>query len=153
MKTLVSTSLLLFLSLTLFAQKGQYHKERYKKIQKKKIEFLKKELQLTDQEKAVFMPTYLEYEKQRSALHQKRHQLMRKYDKNSLNLSDKECLVIADQMVEIEVSLAQLGKEYHEKFKTQLPPVKIVLFYKAEHKFKIKMLKSMKKRHKKGFDD
>jgi len=40
--------------------------------------------------------------------------------------------------------MAQLGNEYHQKFKKVLPPVKLILLYKADHDFKKQLLKKMK---------
>jgi len=155
MKQIVLISALMIFSLASFAQHGHGHNhaERYKKIQKKKVDFLKKELQLTTQEEESFLKSYAKYEKERGKLHSERHKLMKNYKINGLNMSEKELLSTADRFVDIEVELAQLGKTYNEKFKNELPAVKLLLLHQAEHKFKVKMLKNMKKHHKRGGND
>lgn len=134
----------IFSSLLIKAQPGS-GKHR-KEMEKEKLEFIKKQLQLTDKEEESFLPVYKEFSSERENFHLERRKIMRKYKKNSLNLSDDEMLQMADKLVEIDKEESNLNQKYHQKFKTILPSRKVFLLYKAEHEFRVHMLRKL--RHK-----
>jgi hypothetical protein len=108
------------------------------------MKFIEEKLQLTAEEKTNFLPVYGEFDKKREDLHRERHQIFKNYQKNGLNMSDAEILKTADQIVNIDAQTAELEKQYLEKYKKMLPPVKILLLFKSEYEFKKELLRKMK---------
>jgi hypothetical protein len=131
-------------SLTANAQKDHQKNDKRDQLQNEKLQFIEKNLQLTPEEKNNFMPVYAEFDKKREDLHRKRHQIFKNYQTDGLNMSNDEILKTADQLVDIDVQTADLEKQYLEKFKKTLPPVKILLLYKTELEFKKDLLRKMK---------
>lgn len=141
---LIAIFIMLFFSVQISGQHNM-HKKR-KKIKERKLEFIKSELQLTEQEEKLFMPLYNEYDEKREKIHEERRGLMKNYKKNSLNLSDKKITEMSDKFIEYDFQTVTIRKEYHQKFKKVLPPVKILILYKSEHEFNKHLLKKMQKR-------
>lgn len=156
MKTRISkiTSISLFFILALFMQtnfvNAQEAKQRNgnksnqagpnrEKIEAQRIAFITKELDLTPDEAKVFWPVYNEYDK-------KRHELKKTY-KNAGDLhkpeieklTEKEAIQILDNQIIEAQKLLDLRKEYHAKFKSVLPALKVLKLYDAEREFQ-KML-------------
>ena len=123
---------------------SQPTKNNFEKMIDQKCKFIKTELQLTEDQDKAFMPIFREFELKRKELHDKKRDLLNNYDKNSLNMSADELTKLSDEFVEVDSKMAQLGNEYHQKFKKVLPPVKLILLYKADHDFKKQLLKKMK---------
>lgn len=143
MKRLTYTILtIIFFAGSTFAQGGK-HFEKREEIKKKQIEFIVKELQLTEKEKKGFIPLLTEFNDKREALHMKKRKNMRNFHQNSLNMSDEDLTKLGDLLVDIDIQIAQLGKTYYEKYKTVLPPMKIILLRKAEIEFKRQLIKKV----------
>ena len=110
-----------------------------------KMEFIKKELQLTQKEQSKFLPLYKEFGDKREKLHEKKRNLMHNYKKNSLNYTAAETEKLSDDFVAIDIELAKLNIEYHQKFKKVLSPAKVLILYMSEHQFKKHLIKKMNK--------
>jgi hypothetical protein len=128
-------------------QKGANYGGKHEKMEAQKIAFITQEVNLTPDEAKLFWPVYNEYEAKR--------QEMRKAFKNSDNLhkdeidklTEKEASQILDnQLVEAQ-KFVDLRKEYHTKFKSVLPSVKVLKLYDAEREFQ-KMLIDKIRQHK-----
>ncbi len=128
-------------------QQGRNNGGKHEKMEAQKIAFITQEVNLTPDEAKVFWPVYNEYEAKR--------QEMRKSFKNSDNLrkdeidklTEKEASQILDnQLVEAQ-KFVDLRKEYHSKFKSVLPAVKVLKLYDAEREFQ-KMLIDKIRQHK-----
>jgi hypothetical protein len=129
---------------TVSAQSGKEICKKREQIQAEKLQFIEEKLQLTDEEKTLFLPVFKEFDTKRENLHQERHKIFRNYKKNGLNMSEAEILKTADQLVEIDIQTAALEKQYLEKYKKLLPPVKILLLFQSEYEFKKELLRKMK---------
>jgi hypothetical protein len=129
------------------AQGKHKHKEM---MQERKIEFIKKELQLTKTEEEKIIPLLNEFEKKEEALHRKYKALFYKFEQNHLNLSESEIQSMNKKMAEIFEQEASLKTEYHEKYQAILPPVKVFLLYKARHDFKRMLIKEYRNRGRHG---
>jgi len=139
--TLTIILIFLFSGQTLIkAQHGQNREE----IQKRKIEFIKKNLQLTAEEEKAFLPIYNEFEKKRGDIIKKKHQVFRNFNKNSLNLSEKDLSDLTDELARLNTKEATLFSEYNKKFKEVLSPMKVMLLYINEHEFKKNLLRKLK---------
>ena len=144
LKIIYFLQILILFSLSVSAQKGDEKSDRREQLQIEKLKFIEDNLQLTAEEKKNFIPIYTEYDKKREDLHRQRHKIFKNYQTNGLNMSDEEILKTADQLVNIDVQSADLEKQYLEKYKKSLPPVKILLLYKSEFEFKKQLLRKMK---------
>ena len=145
MKT--TTIIFVFILSTLFAYSQPMHMggKNYEKIQAKKIEFIKEELQLTEKEEADFVPLYNEMTAKKRAIHKKRRKIMKNFKKNSLNLSNEDMIKMSDDFILLEDEMHKISQEYHIKFKEVLPPVKVLMLYRSEYEFKRHLLKKMKR--------
>ena len=124
-------------------RQGKQHSEMMKK---RKKEFIKQNLQLTEKEEKALMPVYEAFEEAMHSLHRERMMLIKSFDKNSLNISDAEIKKMNEKIISLHQQEAGLHKEYHHKFESILPPVKVFLLYKTEHDFKRILIKEFKHR-------
>jgi len=129
------------------AQGKHKHKEM---MQERKIEFIKKELQLTKTEEEKLIPLLNEFDKKEDALRKRHKALFLKFEQNHLNMSEDEVKTLNAEMAEIFEQEAKLKNEYHEKYKAILPPVKLFLLYKAHHDFKRMIIKEYRNRGRHG---
>jgi hypothetical protein len=118
-----------------------FNPAKREEIKKQQIIFIAQELQLTEKEKKEFLPLFLEYDKKREELHLQKRNMMHNFMLNNLNMSNEELTGIVDKLIDFDNKDAQLNKEYYEKFKKVLPPLKIILLYHAEMEFKKMVLK------------
>ncbi len=140
--TIFSLLIIFLISGHLFAQPGMNEKKR-KEIKEMQLNYVINKLQLTDKENTEFVPIYKKFSTEREKLFSEKHKTMRNFKQNSLNMSDQDLLNLADKFVNIDLQLAQLDKQYNEKFKKVLPPIKIILLYQAENEFKRELIKKM----------
>ena len=126
---------------------GQQGNPKYEKIEAQRVAFITQELNLTPEEAKVFWPVYNEYDA-------KRHELKKAF-KNNENLhkpeieklTEKEASQILDNQIIEAQKFLDLRKEYHAKFKSVLPAVKVLKLYDAEREFQ-KMLMDRIREHK-----
>jgi 2,3-bisphosphoglycerate-independent phosphoglycerate mutase len=60
-------------------------------------------------------------------------------------LSEEECLKAIDALADAQIRIAQLEKEYLEKFKKILPASKILAIQRAEDQFNSELVKEMQR--------
>ncbi|NPA68671.1 MAG: hypothetical protein GXO50_08690 [Chlorobi bacterium] len=144
---IISIITIIFTATQIFAQAGMNAQKR-KEIREMQLKFITKKLQLTDKEKKSFLPVYNQYSNEREKIFAEKHKTMRNFKQNSLNMTDEELLKLADKFVNFDIRAAQLNKQYNEKFKQVLPPLKVILLYQAENEFKKNLIKKMKQQQK-----
>ncbi len=153
MKTKVSLFLLslLFSFTGLQAQsltKADNAKTKKEKILEKKLEFFKKNLELTPKEAAKFEKAYMNYaEKKQSIRKTYRKEFFMKINKeNFKNISNEEAL----KLLEIKQKLDRQANDLDESFAKELieilPPNKVLMFYQLNRKFNKKMIQRLKHR-------
>ncbi|MBK7028975.1 MAG: hypothetical protein IPH45_07110 [Bacteroidales bacterium] len=114
-------------------QKVEKEKQK-ERIEAQRVAFITDKLELTPTEAQVFWPVYNEYDK-------KRHELNKAFrkghndDKAIEELTDKEALEMADQQLTEAQKMLDLRKEYHSRFKSVLPPKKLLKLYDSEREF------------------
>jgi hypothetical protein len=118
---------------------NKQHDDQHKNIEAQRVAFITQELNLTPDEAKVFWPVYNEYEA-------KRHELRKSFrnpddfHKQDIDkLTDKEATQILDNQIIEAQKFLDLRKEYHTKFKSVLPAIKVLKLYDAEREFQ-KML-------------
>ncbi len=127
---------------------GKQRGDQHKNIEAQRIAFITQELKLTPEEAKVFWPVYNEYDA-------KRHELKKSFKESGDfhkidfdKLTDKEANQILDNQIVEAQKYLDLRKEYHAKFKSVLPAVKVLKLYDAEREFQ-KMLIDKIRQHKK----
>jgi hypothetical protein len=137
------TVLAVFYASSVFGQGGMHH-ERKDEIRKIKIDFITNQLQLTEKEIKEFVPIYNEYNDKLENIYMNKRKKMKYFHQNNLNMSEKELIELGDYIVDSEIKSAELAKVYHNKYKTVLPPMKILLLHKAEQEFKRELFNKIK---------
>ena len=113
--------------------------DEYRKRQK---EFFTKRANLTEQEAEKFFPVYNELQQKKMQInHQSRQDAVRQQQP----LSEEECLKAIDAFADAQIRIAQLEKEYLEKFKKILPASKILAIQRAEDQFNSELVKEMQR--------
>lgn len=111
--------------------------DEYRKRQK---EFFTKRANLTEQEAEKFFPVYNELQQKKMQInHQSRQEAVRQQQP----LNEEECLKAIDALADAQIRIAQLEKEYLEKFKKILPASKILKIQQAEDQFNSEMIKNI----------
>jgi hypothetical protein len=121
---------------------GQHGANR-EKMEAQRVAFITQKLDLTPDEAKVFWPVYNEYDS-------KRHDLMKSfrgsgdYHRDDLDkLTETEATQILDNQIIEAQTFLDLRKEYHAKFKSVLPAVKILKLYDAERQFQKMLMEKM----------
>ncbi|WDO12535.1 sensor of ECF-type sigma factor [Flavobacterium sp. WW92] len=141
MKNLFTLILLAF-ALSASAQ-GNDKREQIKAL---KTAFITTELSLTSDEAAKFWPVYNSFdEKQFELKHQKMRALGKKIEGID-SMSDKEALVVINQMEDYEEELFQNRRKLVSSLKSIISPVKILKLKKAEDDFNRKLLRQYKEK-------
>lgn len=130
---------LLFIMPVAFAQhKGNDRKKMNEEILNFKIEFLAKEMQLSEKEKADFAPLYKEFnDKRREVTHEARH-AERELKKNK-KATDADYKKLSELQKDAREKDSKVVAEYDEKFQKFLSAKQIYTMHQAEDKFMKKM--------------
>ena len=150
LKSILVVLLLFSFTFSAMAQnKRKYDRSDIEAFMKKKSEYLKKELNLTDAEAKSFLPLEIEfsmkkYEVNRDARRETR-QLKRKQNK-----TDADYKRITQLNLESEQRSSQLQLEYYKKFAEILSAEKIEKYRTADLKFKEDALKRHREKDNKG---
>lgn len=136
--TKIITLLLLFVSLSFYAQDSQ--KEKFKAL---KVAFLTKELELTSDEAEKFWPIYNAFDDRQSEIRfNKLKNIKQKLEGEDFStMTDKEATVLLSQIQTAEDELYQNKKKFMQSMKGILSPVKILKLKKAEDDLNKKLLR------------
>lgn len=132
---------------TKFDAQHKQHGDQREKMEAQRVAFITQSLNLTPDEAKVFWPVYNEFDT-------KRHELKKSFrESGDLSkadidkLTEKEASQILDNQIVESQKFLDLRKEYHAKFKSVLPAVKVLKLYDAEREFQ-KMLMEKMRQHK-----
>lgn len=127
-----------------FAQRKPVRKQIRERIEARHVAFITEKVNLSPEEAAAFWPVYREFAAKRKEV-LKQIVIGKSKDPEALEtMSDKELLELADAEILKEQRMLDLRKEYHAKFKTILPPLKLMKFYEADKQFKKMLLKRLR---------
>lgn len=148
--------LLILLSLVVFTPyivaQGPKDKDKMREeIQKFKIDFLAKEMELTEAEKAKFGPIYNEYDEAKRNAGEKAWLFERELKKKQKTATDDDYNKLSKLQLEAREKVNGIDKKYNKKFETILTAKQIYLMHQGEEKFFSKM-KKMREKHKPGKD-
>lgn len=131
-----------------FVQQKQ-HGEQRKNIEAQRIAFITQELNLTPAEAKVFWPVYNEYDSKRHDMKKSFKNMDDLHKAEIEKLTEKEASQILDNQITEAQKLLDLRKEYHAKFKSVLPAVKVLKLYGAEREFQKMLIDKLRQNHSK----
>ena len=155
-KTTVS-SLILILALLMQinpVNAQQKHGDKYNSANREKMEaqrvaFITQQLNFSPDEAKIFWPVYNEYDAKRHDLKKSFRESGDYHGADIDKLTEKEATQILDNQIIESQKFLDLRKEYHARFKSVLPAVKILKLYDAERAFQ-KVLIDKIREHKKS---
>lgn len=140
MKTLHTFILIVFISLSAFAQRPDREK-----IKVLKIAHITEQLDLTKVEAQKFWPVYNGYEEAEEKLREKSYQLRK--EKRAEDLTEAEAKTLLLKMIDIEKEELELKAKMVNNLLDVLPAKKVIALIQAERSFKRKMIEEFKSRH------
>lgn len=143
LNTILIISIFIFFGMDVVAQHDGHCHKRREKIVAYKIAYITEKLSLTPAEAQKFWPLYNEFQEKAKTLRET-CEFMPMHKANVDNLSEKEMEDIMEKHIQRELQMAELKKEYHEKYKKVLPVKKLFLYYNAEREFKTVLIKQLK---------
>lgn len=135
------------LSVSLAAQNGagaqtqEQRKARNEQFCKFRRDYMMKQIGLTEQEAKQFFPLYEELESKKWKADKEARDFARKVAHATGAVSDIEYEKAAQALLEKDEKMAQLDREYYNKFKTFLSSEKLFKFKNAQMKFPRAMMK------------
>lgn len=115
-----------------------------KQIESQKIAYITGELQMTPEEAQTFWPLYNAYQAEKEALRDRDYKQWRTDREEPIDLAQLDERM--KHRFAAERAQTDLDEAYYEKYKTVLPPEKVVGFYRAEREFRRKMMREMRSR-------
>jgi hypothetical protein len=138
---------LLGLNFFLFAQDSK-KKAEFESFKKRRVVFITKKMNLTDNEAKTFWPICNELQEKKFVLNQQIRKLTREF-KNAENEgkthTEEEYLELIMRIKNVEVEVAKLDREYITKFAEIISARKIYLYQEAERQFAREILDKHRK--------
>jgi hypothetical protein len=133
-KSIILILCALLLPIQLSTLSAQNRKMNMADFEKRKMEFVKKEAGLTNEEANKYFPLSTELTKKKFDLH-KRHRDKIQRIKDNSNISDAEYRRMVEDDVDVKLKEAALDKEYSTRFEKVLTPEKLFKAQQAERSF------------------
>lgn len=136
----------LFSALSLFAQKNDnQHAQWIKEMKQAKLEFMAKELKLTNEQTPKFNEVYNIMQGELDKIRSETRRLEKSVE-NKNDATDLEYEKAAEAMFEYKIKEGTIEKRYFDKFKAILTPQQLLKFKKAEMKWLKELMKHRKKK-------
>ena len=116
---------------------NQNRRMNIEEFEKRKVEYIRKEAELTKSEADKFFPLNNELTRQKFELRKMHRDRVQKIKDNS-DISEAEYRKLLDDDVEVKLKEAALDKEFAKKFEGVLTPEKLYKAQQAERDFMIK---------------
>ncbi|MBO5806659.1 MAG: hypothetical protein J6Q98_00485 [Bacteroidaceae bacterium] len=114
-------------------------------FQAKQREFIVKEAGLTQEEADAFFPLFFELQKSKFKIE---HEARKKTSyKRGEKMSEEQCREFVNNMADAKIKVAELEKEYIEKYLKVISPCKLLKVQHAEGRFQRELMKKMVQRH------
>ena len=123
------------------AESKQARKEKYEQFCKFRHDFMMEQIGLSEQEAEQFFPLYEELESKKWKLDREARSFARKVARSTTTVSDTEYQKAAEALLEKDEKMAQLDREYYNKFKTFLSSEKLFKYKNAQMRFPRAMMK------------
>lgn len=148
MKKYLLPLLLVLLSIPVAFAQDKDKAKMMEELQQFKIDFLAKEMQLTEKEKAEFSPLYKEYDEQRRQAGAEAWKLERQLKKNK-DASEADYKKLADLQQKAREKDNEIVKKFDSRLESFLSAKQIYTMHQGEEKFFEKM-KEMRRKHHDG---
>lgn len=141
-KILFTLIALMLLPVAVSAQKpsDRERKTWMKEMQQYKNEFLTRKLDLTEEQKAKFLPVYNRMESEVRTVNEQTMKMERDIRKNK-EATDLEYEKLAEAQFELKAREAKIELKYLKEFKSILKPSQLVKLKKAERDFSRELMK------------
>ncbi|MBI1222497.1 MAG: hypothetical protein GC180_07835 [Bacteroidetes bacterium] len=123
---------------------------RKDKIREVRIEFMKKKLALTPEEEKTFIPLYIHMLDELDSLKRKFRNEVDLRDVDLTFMTDKECELLVQNIVEYRNEEVAITNRYTSEFKKVLPIKKVAMIYKAEMEFRKELVERLREDRRKG---
>ena len=117
--------------------------DKKEKLQAAKIAFITQELNLSPEEAQKFWPVYNAYENESQALKKARKIELMNVSVNFETMPDADISKAIDNELNYQQQDLDLKRKYIGEFKKVLPIRKVAKLLRAEHQFKIKLIKEI----------
>lgn len=114
-------------------------------FEKRKVEYITNEAELTKEEASKFFPVYNELTKKKFDLHKAHRDKVEKMKKSKENMSNEEYRKLLDNDVDVKLKEAELDKEYSTRLEKVISPEKLYKAQQAERKFMQDELKKFRR--------
>lgn len=133
------------------AQEKKDKAKMMEELQQFKLDYLAKEMQLSEKEKAEFVPLYKEYDNERRQAGAEAWKFERELKKKN-DSSEADYKKLSELQQTARAKDNEIVKKYDAKFESMLSAKQIYTMHQAEDKFLEKM-KEMRKKHHEGKHD
>jgi len=133
---------ILLFSICLFSQQGP-GRERIKTL---KVAFITEQLSLSSMEAQQFWPVYNAHEEKVEAIRRKERQEFGSRFNDLTQISANEAKNMVASFMEIQTSKHDLEQEFIKELKGVIPDIKIIKLFRAEERFKKRLLQQFRKR-------
>lgn len=114
---------------------AQDKKMNVAEFEKRKMEYIKKEAELTEEECGKYFPLSNELSQKKFELHKQHRDKIQEMKNNNQNMSDEEYRKLLENDMDIRLKETQLDKSYSDKFEKVLSPEKLYRAQQAEKDF------------------
>lgn len=103
-------------------------------VQSDRAEIISYTMDLSPKDAAAFWPIYQEYERERSALYDRRMAVLKEYEEKYLSISDDDAKAMANRMFEYDFQAMEVNRKYFKKLNKVLPTYTVAKFFQVEHR-------------------
>lgn len=123
--------------------KQRLSKEEFRARQQ---EFITQKVQLTEEEATKFFPLYYELQDRKKEINDNARKILRERKDRRTELTEEQCEQLLEARYEARLKIANLEKEYFEKFKEIISCQKIFRIQREELRFHRHMLRGVRDR-------
>lgn len=138
-KIILTFTIVIFTATTLFAQRRP--RFSHKEYQDKQKAFIIEQVKLTPEESELFFPLYFELQKKKWGINHEAHKKVGV--KRGEEATEEQCILLVNEFAEAKIKIAELEKEYTEKYLKIIPAKKIMGIQRAEGQFQKEILKKI----------
>lgn len=144
------TIILIALLQPFFALSQESAESRKDKIESLRIAYITKELSLSTNEAQQFWPVYNQFQEELKVIRKNRKLDIMEAKINFDSMTDVEIAKMIDGDFQFQQLELDLRKKYVEEYKKVLPVRKVAKLLRAEHTFKIELLREFRNRQGEG---
>jgi hypothetical protein len=108
-------------------------------VQPDRAAIISEAMDFSTKDAAAFWPIYQQYERERSALYDRRIAVLKEYEEKYLSMSDDDAKVMAKRMFDYDSQAMELNRKYFKKFNNVLPTYTVAKFFQLEHRIDLMM--------------